>query len=121
MKAPYCDFCGDCCRGLGQEYGIEITPADAKRMATFLKLSVKDFLAQYTYIERLGRGRGKAVHYLLDVHGQCVLLQDNRCSVHPAKPMQCYLGWPDNTFISCQANPRDYPCITGGPQLYYAP
>lgn len=111
-KKTYCDFCGDCCRGLGEEFGIEIRQADAERIAAFLNIKTAAFFAQYTYVEHTEDG--EAVHYLLDDRGACMFLQDNRCSIQAAKPMQCYLGWPDKAFLERQINPRDYPCIPDG-------
>ncbi len=112
MKTPYCDYCGDCCRGLGEDFGIEIRPADAKRMAAFLDLSASAFLEQYADVEYTEKG--EAVHYLLHNDSACIFLQDNRCSMNTVKPMQCYLGWPDKAFLERQLNPRRYPCIPDG-------
>jgi len=112
MKKPYCDYCGDCCRGLGDEFGIEIRPADAERIAAFLGLAPATFLAQYTYVEYTEDN--EVVHYLFDTQSACIFLKNNRCSIQDVKPMQCYLGWPDKAFLGRQINPRDYPCIPDG-------
>jgi hypothetical protein len=94
--------------------GIEIRPSDAVRIADFLNLEKVDFLAQYTYIEYCENeddGTEEAVHYLFDNKGECIFLRDNRCTINDAKPMQCYLGWPDKTFLIGKNPDVHYPCI----------
>ncbi len=78
-------------------------------MAAFLELDLATFWSRHTYAEALPNGQ--SVRYLFDQNGECIFLQDNRCTVHEAKPMQCYLGWPDGNFIRRMKRRSKYPCV----------
>ena len=112
MKKPYCNQCGDCCRGFSDDMGIEIRPIDAKRIAKFLKLKVKKFLKKYTYIEYLDEEETQPIHYLYDKSGSCLFLsKKNRCKINPVKPVQCAVGWPDKQFLQYLNPQQHYPCV----------
>jgi Fe-S-cluster containining protein len=80
--------CTNCCRAHGFVY---ITEQDLQRIAGYLKLTPGEFEARYVYrtkhLLRLRKPRAK----------QCHFLEENGCSVHAVKPVQCrlYPFWPD--------------------------
>ena len=84
-----CSGCGDCCSG--QHGYVWLEMPDLRRLADFLELSLDDFGRRY--LRRVGRS-----YSLLDdpETGDCVFLEDRRCSVHSVRPAQCrrYPFWP---------------------------
>ncbi len=85
-----CQGCGMCCR-LPRGY-VEVSVAEASRLADFLSLSYERFLEEYCQVQagqiRLRENEDKS----------CVFLQENRCAVYPARPVQCetFPFWPEN-------------------------
>ena len=120
-QEPYCNGCGDCCRGMNDEFGVEIQDSDAERIAAFLGLETDNFLQKYTVVEWAEDEDGDdfSVNYLKshndDPQRACIFLQDNRCQIHAVKPMQCYLGWPDAEFLQRDNIPnsciKTYTCL----------
>ncbi len=117
---PYCNGCGDCCRGMDEEFGVEIQDSDAERIAAFLQLDTEVFLAEYTEVEweEVESGEHVPVNYLIpqadDPKRACIFLENNRCAIHEAKPVQCYLGWPDAEFLqrlSTEDPHKQYSCL----------
>jgi Fe-S-cluster containining protein len=86
-----CTGCGQCCTG-APGY-VWLTEEDIERLSTHLQMPRKEFLRRYT---RFVRGRysltEKKPHY------DCVFLENNKCSVYEARPVQCkkFPWWPQN-------------------------
>jgi Fe-S-cluster containining protein len=80
--------CTNCCRQKGFVY---LTEADLVRIARFIGMRPVDFERRYVYrTKRLMRLR-------MPRHSQCHFLEENGCSIHPAKPTQCRIFpfWPE--------------------------
>ncbi|HYL77404.1 MAG TPA: YkgJ family cysteine cluster protein [Bryobacteraceae bacterium] len=80
--------CTNCCRQKGFVY---LTEADLVRIARFIGMRPADFERRYVYrTKRLMRLR-------MPRHSQCHFLEENGCSIHPAKPTQCRIFpfWPE--------------------------
>lgn len=85
-----CTQCGNCCGG-APGY-VWVTPREIEEIAAFIKMSAGDFLRKHTRVEDgkrslLERPDGDCEFLVRDVGGK------SRCSVHPARPMQCRT-WP---------------------------
>jgi len=80
--------CTNCCRQKGFVY---LTEADLVRIAGFIGMRPADFERRFVYrTKRLMRLR-------MPRHSQCHFLEENGCSIHPAKPTQCRIFpfWPE--------------------------
>ena len=76
-----CQRCNECCRRPGFVY---LKDGEAERMARHLTMPLYDFTDQYCdVIDR----RRLVLKKLTDE--TCVMLENNGCKVHPAKPEQC--------------------------------
>lgn len=82
--------CTACCEQPGEVY---LAPGDAPRLARLLGLPLKEFRDRYCAPEddegpRLTIPEDKA----------CWFLEEGRCTVHEAKPLQCrtFPFWPEN-------------------------
>lgn len=78
-----CRQCGECCHG---DKGILVTPEEARRLAAFLCLTMKELYRDYLIPSPLGP-------QVATRNGACIFLEDNRCRVHPVKPRICR-QWP---------------------------
>lgn len=88
-----CARCGNCCRGDGY---VRVTPDDLSRMADHLGMTVEDFIRQYTRTPEEATHAAAGDLWLLDKPGpeqECIMLENNLCRVHRAKPVQC-VGFP---------------------------
>ena len=93
-----CIQCGDCCSPHRSRWGIAktgtlvkacvlFTDGDVARAAAFLGLDADEFKKKY--------GVDKS-HFIDVTHSSCPFLNDeNRCSIHDAKPDLCK-NWPKN-------------------------
>lgn len=96
-KAPWyaaglrfrCTACGVCCTGEPGHVWIE--DADVQRMAAALGITPKRFLKRYT------RRVGRRTSLREQSGGDCILLEDGRCTVYTAKPTRCstFPFWSD--------------------------
>jgi Fe-S-cluster containining protein len=80
--------CTKCCDQQGFVY---LTEEDITRLAAYLKIPPRDFESKFVFRTRnLRRLR-------VPRHAQCSFLQDGKCSVHEAKPLQCraFPYWPE--------------------------
>ncbi|MBV9505775.1 MAG: YkgJ family cysteine cluster protein [Acidobacteriia bacterium] len=80
--------CTQCCRQQGFVY---LTEQDLIRAAEFLRMRAADFERRYVYrTRRLLRLRTPRA-------GRCHFLNEDGCSIHPAKPTQCraFPFWPE--------------------------
>lgn len=86
-----CQGSGRCCVSRG-EYGfVYLTLEERKRMAKLLKLSTSAFTRRYCK-------KTDGVWHLKDGEGpECIFLENKRCSVYEARPMQCrtWPFWPE--------------------------
>ena len=88
-----CARCGNCCRGDGY---VRCTPDDVTRMAEHLGMDRQDFLDKYAREPEIAAQAEAGDVWLLDKpgpEGECIMLEDNLCQVHLAKPVQC-VGFP---------------------------
>jgi len=104
MENP-CSGCDACCR----KYRIFTFPQNTQEIASFLGISLKDFLEKYVdyYIEfydlenseklslmedkKLIEKYGKSyfISFSLKSDSECVFLEDSECLVHPVRPLIC--------------------------------
>lgn len=121
-----CQMCGSCCRGF-EEGEVYVYEEDIIRLTNFLnlnnKFSLRKFARKYlklvdnTFFWReQGASRGKKYKFKTlgfkftgdDEH--CEFLgEDNKCTVHEARPFQCIafpVGW--NMLMNSIANFKDY-------------
>jgi len=77
-----CTGCGKCCTG-SPGY-VFLSAPDLENLAAHFSLAPEDFAARYTY-------RVDDKISLIDRPGTsaCIFLEDNRCSVYEARPVQC--------------------------------
>ena len=75
-----CTRCANCCRVAT----TVVTARDAERLARYLRLSVAEFMRDYT----LESGEGRI---LRRNDGGCIFLEGNLCSVYDARPHACGL------------------------------
>ncbi|MFW5759133.1 MAG: YkgJ family cysteine cluster protein [Bacteroidota bacterium] len=73
-----CLECANCCRGLGPR----ITLSDIKRLAAFLKIKEADFMQKYITSD-------EDDDYVFQQIPCPFLMEDNYCSVYPARPKAC--------------------------------
>ena len=73
-----CTECANCCKTMTPIF----TPADTKRIAGYMNLSIAEFSKKYLKIEKES---GSTV-----IKRQpCPLLKDNKCSVYEVRPSDC--------------------------------
>lgn len=86
-----CTGCGACCTG-SPGY-VWVSEEEMKEMAEFLKISLPEFIKQYT---RQVHGR----YSLLEDRKtyDCIFLKGKQCTLYNARPKQCrtYPWWPEN-------------------------
>lgn len=88
-----CAMCGNCCRGDGY---VRVTPKDIKRMAEYLGITETDFIATYTKTPEIPSHAEAGDLWVIEKdvpERDCIFLENNRCVVHPVKPVQC-IGFP---------------------------
>jgi len=87
-KVEYvCQRCNACCRWPGD---VRVDEDEIARIAGFLGIGERDFIARYT---RLRRDRGGLSIAERDNH-ECLMLEDGGCRIHEVKPRQC-AGFPN--------------------------
>jgi hypothetical protein len=74
-----CDNC--CSKSPGY---VWISNEEQKKIASFLKISLNEFLKKYT---RNVNGRVSLLENLINF--DCVFLKDKKCSIYDARPIQC--------------------------------
>ena len=86
-----CTECGQCCTG-APGY-VWVSPEEAVNMAKFLKISLEEFIQQYT--RRIGNRLSLREH---PSNYDCVFLKGKRCEVYGARPKQCrtFPWWSEN-------------------------
>jgi Fe-S-cluster containining protein len=76
-----CKQCGACCKWEGI---IRITGAELKILSAFLNILEEKFVAEY-----VDPFVGTIHNLKLKSNGECIFLNDNKCTVYPARPSQC--------------------------------
>ncbi len=86
QKVFECKRCGACCAG---ESTVSLSPQDIQNIASFLKISKKEFLEKYTVLKDKSRIEMKTQN------GYCIFfdLSNKACKIHPIKPFKCK-EWP---------------------------
>jgi len=90
-----CTMCGECCKHLSDEYVVILFPQDIARISACLNMDIVSFRQRYVHSDKLIVDDG--LWFPIDVvrhnNGRCVfLLDNNRCSIHDFKPIQCARG-----------------------------
>ncbi len=87
-----CIMCGECCKHLSDEYVVILFPQDIARISSRLDMDIASFRQRYIRLDRLiiDDGLWFPIHVIKDNNSRCpFLLDDNRCSIHDFKPIQC--------------------------------
>lgn len=87
-----CTECGNCCSDTSGY--VELTEDEAENIAGFLKLPEADFLEKYVELQ----DKGSTFQLKSHQNGDCIFLVENRCTIYPARPLQCrtFPFWPEN-------------------------
>ena len=90
-----CTMCGECCKHLSDEYVVLLFPQDIAHISSSLNIDTVTFKQRYVRSDKLILDDD--LDFPIDVlkvdKGRCVfLLDDNRCSIHDFKPIQCARG-----------------------------
>ena len=82
--------CSACCEQPGEVY---LAPGDAPRLARFLGIPLSEFYKRYCAPED-----DQGPRLTIPDEGECWFLEEGRCAVHAAKPLQCrtFPFWPEN-------------------------
>lgn len=85
-----CTQCGACCTG-SPGY-VWISDEEIEDMASFLQLTIEQFIKKYT---RSIYGRRALLEHPKTY--DCVFLKDNTCTLYTSRPKQCrtYPWWPE--------------------------
>ena len=93
-----CTQCGNCCTG--PPGYVWFNGEEAQRMATYVGLSLEEFLDRYAH--KVG-GRWTLNETQTEYGYDCVFLQrddgqTSKCSIYPVRPQQCrtWPFWPEN-------------------------
>ena len=83
-----CTACGACCTGAGH---VRLSIADMEKIASYLRMSLEDFVQ--SHVDRIA---GSWMLKENQLHGDCIFLKDQKCSIYPARPTQCqtFPWWP---------------------------
>lgn len=104
-KVFHCRGCGACCRWEGI---VRVSAQELTDIAEYLQMTEEEFRQRYTLIA-FDR---KSLILTDREDGACVFLtEDNRCQIHPVKPLQCRTfpeGWsvPPEYQQQCQGEYR---------------
>jgi len=101
-----CTECGNCCSDTSGY--VELTEEEAGNIAEFLGLSETDFLEKFIEVTK----DAASLHLKSHENGDCIFLVENRCSIYPARPLQCrtFPFWPENSLeIDCCPLPGHQP------------
>lgn len=81
----YCSICDKCCEYRGD---IKITPINVLQISKFLKISIKEFLENYT--EEVKGQEPERVIKAVGEKQRCIFNDsDFKCKIQKVKPMQC--------------------------------
>lgn len=87
-----CTECGNCCTK--SDGIVSLTHAEAENIAAVLQMPKPEFLEKFTE----SFDDGDTLHLKSRENGDCILLENDRCSVYTARPLQCstFPFWPEN-------------------------
>jgi len=90
----HCTGCSDCCTGAPGYVWLSDVDIDALRMY-FGGISIEEFAC--TYCRYVDVEDGKALSLKEKAHYDCIFLENGRCSVYEARPIQCrtYPFWEE--------------------------
>ncbi len=88
-----CQQCHNCCRG-AQAGGVYPSRPEVKRIAGWLKLSLRKFRNKYMYMLNDLDG---AASLRIRPNGDCIFWNGG-CTIYPVRPRQCrtFPFWPEN-------------------------
>ncbi len=88
-----CQQCHNCCRG-AQAGGVYPSRPEVKRIAGWLKLSLRKFRNKYMYMLNDLDG---AASLRIRRNGDCIFWNGG-CTIYPVRPRQCrtFPFWPEN-------------------------
>jgi len=97
-----CQRCTACCRWPGD---VRLEEDELPRIATFLGMSLEQFLDQYTRL----RTNRQGLSLIEKENHECIMLEDGGCRIHEVKPGQC-AGFPNRWNFEgwrmvCEAKP----------------
>ena len=106
-----CNKCGKCCKGFSEERGVSIWPSDAARISNQLGLEKATFLTTYCDAKEIEINKGTVtIHLLKSIEGNCIFLsEENLCTIHDFKPVQCVKTPFD--FFWDRLQPPPYECL----------
>jgi Fe-S-cluster containining protein len=87
-----CTMCGECCRRLSDEDVVILFPQDIARISSRLDMDIASFRQRYVRSDRLiiDDDLWFPIDVIKDSNGRCPFLLDNNlCSIHDFKPIQC--------------------------------
>ena len=87
-----CTRCSNCCR---HESGyVFLSQQDLTRLAAFFRMTEDEF--SETYCKTVDLGITRRLSLREQDNFDCVFFREGRCSVYPARPLQCraYPFWP---------------------------
>lgn len=111
MKKPYCNKCGDCCKGFSKKDGVVVFPSELDRISSYLYINKKDFINLFLKRRKVTIEKRRHTIFLLRFkeNKDCIFLtSNNKCKIHNVKPNQC-LNWPEKSILN---KSKDYPCLT---------
>ena len=82
-----CHHCGECCRNVSAQ--INLSLADIDRICKFLNCDVteiKDKMGIFPFLNE-----NNTFDYELGLHLPCKFRKDSRCTIYPARPLNCRL------------------------------
>ena len=108
-----CTKCGDCCKGFSEEEGVVLFPFEINHLAVNLGISEEEFKARFCTSKNIEiEGKQVCFFYLkYDKDGACLFLENNACSIHAFKPLQCQRGpfgffWDGRIQFECMKKTR---------------
>lgn len=112
-----CTGCGGCCTGA--DGYVWLTEREIVAIADYLRLDLDTFGKQF--LRRVGRSRFSLLEDRRS--GDCIFLEEKRCSIYSVRPKQCrtFPFWHDNlastgnwrsTARGCEGISDDAPLIT---------
>ncbi len=86
-----CTGCGGCCTH--NDGYVEVTEAEAVAITAFLGIPEAEFIERYLKLRE-----DKGWELKSRENGDCIFLEESRCSIYPVRPRQCqtYPFWKEN-------------------------
>jgi Fe-S-cluster containining protein len=89
-----CRGCGRCCSQGGETF-VYLTSEDIEEASSFLGMEPEAFRSRYC-------GKEDGVWALKFLDGPCIFLKEGRCTIYPARPLQCrtWPFWPEHLHVT---------------------